>query len=190
MKKILNKNQKNNKLVDPPKFTCKMCDFESRSKSGLRNHIARKHTNYAENDVPLKCEICEEEFKSEKDIKDHMVSHSYYNSDLLKFKCDECDFWGPNPQTMKMHFRRLHCENVSCGICDLEMRDIETLDTHTLTCQRFKCNWCDASFSNISELKSHSKQQHKGKNYITVYKRMRINDEFFSDDFFPFKDLV
>ena len=87
--KNLNKNQKNNKLVDPPKFTCKMCDFESRSKSGLRNHIARKHTNYAENDVPLKCEICEEEFKSEKDIKDHMISHSYYNSDFLKFKCDE-----------------------------------------------------------------------------------------------------
>ena len=119
-----------------------------------------------------------------------MIAHSYKKSDLLKFKCDECDFWGPNAQTMKMHFRRLHCENVSCGICDLEMRDIETLDTHTLTCQRFKCNWCDASFSNISELKSHSKQQHKGKNYITVYKRMRINDEFFSDDFFPFKDLV
>ena len=80
---------------------------------------------------------------------------------------------------MKMHFRRLHCENVSCGICDLEMRDIETLDTHTLTCQRFKCNWCDTSFSNISEIKSHSNQKHKGKNYITHYK-----------DFFPFKDLV
>ena len=119
-----------------------------------------------------------------------MIAHSYKKSDLLKFKCDECDFWGPNAQTMKMHFRRLHCEKVSCGICDLEMRDIETLDTHTLTCQMFKCNWCDASFSDISELKCHSKQQHKGKNYITHYKRMRNNDDFFSDDFFPFKDLV
>ena len=50
--KYINKNKKNNTLEDPPKFTCKMCDFESRSKSGLRNHIARKHTNYTENGVP------------------------------------------------------------------------------------------------------------------------------------------
>ena len=89
-----------------------------------------------------------------------------------------------------MHFRRLHSENVSCGICDLEMNDIESLDTHTLTCQKFKCNWCDKSFINISELKTHSKQEHKGRNYIYHYKRMRTNDEFFLEDFFPFKDLI
>ena len=51
-----------------------MCDFQSRSKSGLRNHNARKHTNYAET-VPIKCEICEKEFKKEKDMKDHMISY-------------------------------------------------------------------------------------------------------------------
>ena len=156
----------------------------------MRNHIARKHTNYAEIDVPLKCEICEEEFKSEKDMKDHMISHSYYNSDFLKFKCDECDFWGPNAKTMKMHFLRLHCENVSCGICSLEMKDIETLDVHTATCQRFKCSWCDENFNNVSDIKSHSRKEHKGKNNLYHYKRMRINDEFFSEDYFPFKDLV
>ena len=91
------------------------------------------------------CEICGKEFQNEKDMKDHMISHSYHKSDLLNFKCDECDFWGPNAQTMKMHFRRLHSENVSCGICDLEMKDIETLDIHTATCQR--CNWCKIEFS-------------------------------------------
>ena len=167
-----------------------MCNFETRSKSGLKTHIARKHTNYSDNDVPIKCEICENEFKNQKDMKDHMISHSYCKSDLLKFKCDECEFWGPNAQTMKMHFRRLHCENVSCGICDLEMKDIDTLDTHTSTCQGFKCNWCDKRFYSISDIKRHSKQDHKGKNHIYHYIRMRINEEFFSEDFFPFKDLV
>ena len=43
-KQLLNKNQKNNTSEDAPEFTCKMCDFQSRSKSGLRNHIARKHS--------------------------------------------------------------------------------------------------------------------------------------------------
>ena len=133
-----------------------MCDFESRSKSGLRNHIARKHTNYTENGVPLKCEICEKEFKNEKDMKDHMISQSYYKSDFLEFKCDECEFWGPNAQTMKKHFQRLHSENVACGICSLEMKDIETLDIHTSTCEIFKCSWCDNSFNNVSDINSYS----------------------------------
>ena len=40
-------------------------------------------------------------------------------------------------------------------------------------------------FSNISELKSHSKQDHKGKNYYFYhYKRMRIKDKFFQWIFF------
>ena len=38
-----------------------MCDFQSGSKSGLKTHISRKHTNHTENDVPIKCEICEYE---------------------------------------------------------------------------------------------------------------------------------
>ena len=71
-------------------------------------------------------------------------------------QCDECDFWGPNAQTMKMHFQRLHSENVACGICSLEMKDIETLDIHTSTCEIFKCSWCDNSFNNVSDIKSHS----------------------------------
>ena len=82
----MNKNKKIQPLKDPPAFKCKMCDFESNSKSGLKTHIARKHTNYSENDVPIKCEVCDEKLKNEKDMKDHMISHSYHKSDLLQFK--------------------------------------------------------------------------------------------------------
>ena len=55
------------------KFKCDFCEFQSTSSSGLKTHISRKHTNYIESDVPLKCEICVEEFKTEKDLKDHGV---------------------------------------------------------------------------------------------------------------------
>ena len=44
-------------IINAPKFTCKMCDFQSKSKRGLRNHIARKPTNYAENTGCLKKEM-------------------------------------------------------------------------------------------------------------------------------------
>ena len=82
----MNKNHKLFGLEDPPALKCKMCNFETRSKSGLKPHIARKHTNYSDNDVPIKCEICQNEFKNQKDMKDHMISHSYCRSDLLKCK--------------------------------------------------------------------------------------------------------
>ena len=172
------------------KFKCAFCEFQSTSSSGLKIHISRKHTNYIENDVPLKCEICVEEFKTEKDLKDHAITHTYSKSEFLKFKCYECDFWGPTAQTMKMHFRRVHSENISCGICNLEVKDIETLDIHTFTCERFQCNWCAKSFNNVSDMKIHGNKEHKGRSTLYHYKQMRINEEFFSETFIPFKNLV
>ena len=74
-----------------------------------------------------------------------MISHSYQQ---LKFKCDECDFWGLNKQTIKMHIRRIHSETIACGICDFEVRYIETLDTHTLTSEMYQCN--DIDCENLS----------------------------------------
>ena len=89
-----------------------------------------------------------------------------------------------------MYFQRLHCENVSCGICSLDMKDIESLDTHSSNCERFKCSWCDKSFDNVIDIKSHSRKEHKGKNYLYHYNRMRINEEFFSENLIYIKDLV
>ena len=142
----------------------------------MSTHISRKHTNYIESDVPLKCEICVEEFKTEKDLKDHAITHTYSKSEFLKFKCYECDFWGPTAQTMKMHFRRVHSENISCGICNLEVKDIETLDIHTFTCERFQCNWCAKSFNN--ELNELAKKLEKiEKVELEIQKRIEAYEE-------------
>ena len=108
----------------------------------------------------------------------------------MKFKCDECDFWGPNAQTMKMHYLRLHCENVSCGICELEFKDVEELDLHTSTCEIFKCKWCYTNYNNFSEIKSHAKKEHNGKSSCCQYKQMGIHEEFFTEKIIYLKDLI
>ena len=46
-------NGKNDVLKNPLKFKCKMCDFQSNSSGGLKNHITRKHTYYSENYLPM-----------------------------------------------------------------------------------------------------------------------------------------
>ena len=70
-----------------------------------------------------------------------------------------------------------------------EMSVFRALDVYKHPYSYFDCNWRDKKFSNISELKSNSKQDHKGKNYIYHYKRMRIEDDFFSEDIFSSKIL-
>ena len=62
------------------------------------------------------------EFRSSSYLREHMISHAYQN---MQFKCDECDFWGPNKHTMKMHIKKIHSEIIACGMCEFEAKDIE-----------------------------------------------------------------
>ena len=83
-----------------------------------------------------------------------------------------------------------HCENVTCGIRDLEVKDVEELDIHTTTCEIFKCKWCDKSYNNFSDIKDHAKTEHNGKSSCYQYNRMRIHKDFFSDKVLWLKDLI
>ena len=78
---------------DGNKFKCDLCDFQSNSKQGLKTHISRKHTNYNEEALSIKCDVCTREFKCSKEFKKHMICHSFTDSSILNYKCDECDFW-------------------------------------------------------------------------------------------------
>ena len=129
-KKILDKSLNDSKVgtSSKQKFKSDLCEFKLTSTNVLKTHIARKHTKYSEVWKQIKCEICEKVFSNEKELLDHMISHSFKDAEHLKFKCDECEFWGPNAHTMKMHFKRLHSDIISCGMCDFEAKDLETLD--------------------------------------------------------------
>ena len=120
-----------------------------------------------------------------------MISHSFKEASNLKFKCDECEFWGPNAHSMKMHFKRLHCESISCGMCGFEASDLKTLDTHTFTCEMFKCTDCGCGeiFHSISDIKEHVYKKHKGYSNIKHYYRWKSNEEFFTDNFHRSIDL-
>ena len=102
-----------------------------------------------------------DEFKSSEDLKERMIIHSY-SYPKLQFKCDECNFWGPNKQRMKMHVKRNYSEIISCGMCNFEANQVETLDTHTFTCEMYKCNECKITFLHLDRLKTHMKNEHHG----------------------------
>ena len=62
-----------------------------------------------------KCKVCGEVFKDllaklldSDSIKKQIIAHSCKSSSNLKYKCDECEFWGPNTLTMEVHMKRVH----------------------------------------------------------------------------------
>ena len=168
-------------------FSCNMCDFKTNSKQGLNVHIKRKHTTYSEETLPTNCEICDEKFTDYKnkswskvEIEKHITSHSYQSSSELKFKCNECEFWGPNRLTMELHMKKFHSEKITCGLCNYEAKTIEELETHNLTCENFRCCECDNNFKNILDIKDHTVKEHKGKHiWISHSRSDRNHPDFF-----------
>ena len=171
LEKIKSTNQLQVDVSSKQKFKCEMCEFQSSSSNGLKTHISRKHTKYMKEVALLKCEICGKEFGSENQFKDHMIFHSFKDAEHLKFKCDECDFWGPNTFTMKMHFKRLHCENISCGMCVFIAKDVDTLDIHNSTCEMYKCNCvdCGKTYTVLRDIKEHLEKEHNESGSINHY---------------------
>ena len=146
------------KTEDKKSFKCVQCEFEASSERGLQSHVGRKHK--AENKkYPSTCDLCDFEFKNEKEMKKHMYSHSYNN---IQFKCDECDFFGSDELSMELHFRKTHNETVECALCDSTFKDTATLDIHIFTCEVYRCNKCQLNLKTLSDLKKHIVEEHEG----------------------------
>ena len=165
------------KKAEAEKLQCSYWDFQTVSKQGLKTHLKRKHTSYNLENYPMKCTICEEEMKNKEEMKDHMVTHSYIDTTDFIFKCEDCDFWGPNSITMKVHNQKSHGEQKSCGLCNHEFSENENLETHLFTCEIYKCDSCSQKFKSLPDIKGHISEEHKRNTVILHSKINRDNSE-------------
>ena len=194
---ILKMTKLETNLLTPEKLRikCSECDFSSVSEQGLKTHIKRKHykSNKKEEVVvfPKICDLCDYEMENNKELKQHMVTHSYKRVD---FQCEECDFGGKNPYTMEVHTGKKHCENFECGLCQYVAKDLETLDTHLFTCEVFECCSCNVRFKNLVEMKTHMIEEHEDDPAGKLIKHRKLNrknsevvdsSSHFSEELFP-----
>ena len=57
-------------------------------------------------------------------MKDHLKTQSYKK---MIFKCEECDFFGPNEMSMEVHTGKAHAESVECGLCEFKAKSLDNL---------------------------------------------------------------
>ena len=134
---VLEKEKEKTKKVEKS-ITCSFCDFSTTSESGLKIHVKKKHTSVDKETYPRSCHLCDETFDDSKEMKKHLLTHSYKKA---KYLCDECDFVGKSKVTMAVHIGKNHSEKFDCGLCDLETNSLQNLETHLKTCEAYECDY-------------------------------------------------
>ena len=123
-------------------------------------------------------------------MKFHVMNHSYKE---VQFKCEECIFSGNNEVSMGVNINKVHSEELECGMCEFVAKDLETLETHSVTCQIYECKHCAERLKSISHIKKHMTEEHKGGQFLKIiHAKLDISNSdeikcktYYSKDLFP-----
>ena len=76
-------------------------------------------------------------------------------------------------------------------MCDIIVKDLETLEIHLTTCEIYTCRECNAVSKNLSDLKSHFETEHENQYDLFVYhiKQSRGCKEEFERKSYMYKQL-
>ena len=140
---------------------CDHCDFTTTSKKGLKTHTKRKHSVANQEQFPISCELCKEELGNKKDMRNHMLTHTYSLTQNNQLKCEECTFIGDNEWTMYIHFGKQHSKPIECGLCQFKAKNSENLDIHLQTCEIYECRACEHVTTQIAGMKTHIKESNE-----------------------------
>ncbi|CAG4980423.1 unnamed protein product [Colias eurytheme] len=154
------------------RYLCKYCDLNYSTIQTLRYHITRKHYDEAKELKHLissnkrrhkiKCHICEEKFKSIKNLKAHF--DTYHKTAYLHKSCLYCDATFNTEDEMSAHQLNVH-ETIKkpqflCSICGYRTAKKSHYNQHQNThssIKGMKCKYCDYSTNYSPNLKIHER---------------------------------
>ncbi len=163
---------------------CKGCEYKSKERAMLREHILRIHVGDKSKQCPIcgkcysvnkdlkrhivrhsvrhTCGVCGKQYKAQRSLREHMNSH---DDGYVKpyFPCDECDRTFSAKHTLQAHVESVHRgikKSFLCTICGKNFTQKQTLSDHQMihTGQRpFHCEICGSDFNNKQTLKRHKR---------------------------------
>lgn len=134
---------------------CKLCDKRIKPLS-MKSHMEHAHTKHK----PVKCEICQKEFKFKKMLESHMKVHD------KKFKCIVCEKTFAKRATLLGHLERHRDKTIyKCDICGKVCSSKTTVITHKLHIHEphkwnIKCDKCDYKTYEKRMLEGHKNTKH------------------------------
>ena len=122
----------------------------------------------APNSVPVKCNLCDEEYQSELNIRGHKCEkHETLVNATTNFKCDECSETYSDSVTLENHECAKQETSRNCDVCNKTFTVEADLNDHTCGNKKstLNCDFCKETFSNNCIMKAYkcSKQQVKVK---------------------------
>jgi hypothetical protein len=100
-----------------------------------------------------------------------MIQHSYKT---IKYQCEKCNYFGVNNETMEVHIGKGHSETFECGMCDLALQNLESLETHLKTCEMCECSKCCDKFKTLLDIKKHIREDHSTEENGKPYKHLQV----------------
>ena len=179
-------------ITDRPKckekWTCHICSMSFNFVNGLQEHTRNNHetANF------LKCQYCDFETNSNRNLKRHENNHTKPN----QFACDECGKTYSDKGDLKKH-KTSHAGPVQCDLCDKTVKSTFRLSRHISSMHgddaesgKFICEVCSSTLRTKEYLKRHMKNVHCGysfmcsicdKKFKTKY-HLTQHEEYHSDD--------
>ena len=193
------------------KFQCQMCDEKFITPYNLNLHYKYTHnltkvptrTNLVSGDEKNsnkkidnaindknKCKLCSETFKTNQNLRKHVLS---VHEKLFKFDCTKCDKKFPRKDNLDYHFKSIHANNVKneaskcakvklhqCPNCWYQFKSKASLKKHVETAHsktsKFHCDHCNYQGSTKQDLQLHCENRHGAKQ--NNVKKDTTNDTF------------
>ena len=141
-------------------FKCPACAKVFTKKCNMRAHFSIFHEIQKSNKV---CNICGNEFISNKQLKRHMTSAHGYKSD---YHCKDCDKYFTSKTGLNTHIKQIHEKiRFSCDLCEKSFTAENTLKNHKISfhdkSKEVRCNLCEKLFSTFTQRNCHVINSHR-----------------------------
>ena len=145
---------KSNKVSDEKvNYHCEFCNYESKSKSGLKIHVSRIHRGNEKH-----CTLSDLKVTSENNAQMHEEMNQ--GVDVNTNKCNSCDYIATIDHGLKKHEEKVHClaqpntcENCNCVATRRNQNEKHQDVTHKEDSNR--CDPCEFKRVNTSKFKKH-----------------------------------